>query len=108
VQLVEVTCLWPWIDYDGETLEKAYRKKVAKHGILRADLKREYPNQEVDQATIVVGGTGVFHKGSQLEFAMATRLQKKDLSRWQRNVVDMEIHGSYQLFHESMEKAKFN
>jgi hypothetical protein len=71
-------------------------------------LKREYPNQEVEQTTIVVGATGVFHKRSQLEFARATRLQKKDLVRWQRNVVDMAIHGSYQIFHESMEKAKFN
>jgi hypothetical protein len=107
-ELVEIACSWPWIDYDGETLEKAYRKKVGKYDILRADLKREYPNEEVEQATIVGGATGVFHKKSQLEFARATRLQKKDLARWQRNVVDMAIHGSYQIFHESMEKAKFN
>jgi hypothetical protein len=29
-ELVESTCPWPWIDYDGETLEKASRKKVGK------------------------------------------------------------------------------
>jgi hypothetical protein len=110
-ELVEITCPWPWIDYDGETLEKAYRKKAGKYDVLRADLAREYPNQEVEQTAIVVGATGVFHKRSQLEFARVarvTRLQKKDLARWQRNVVDMAIHGSYQIFHESMEKAKFN
>jgi hypothetical protein len=56
-ELAEATCPWPWIDYDGETLEKAYRKKVGKYNILRQDLKREYPNQEVEQATIVVGAT---------------------------------------------------
>jgi hypothetical protein len=105
-ELVEITC--PWIDYDGETLEKAFRKKVGKYDILRADLKREYPNQDVEPATIVVEATGVFHKRSQLEFARATRLQKKDLARWKRNVVDIAIHGSYQIFHEGMEKAKFN
>jgi hypothetical protein len=55
----------------------------------------------------VVGATGVFHKKSQLEFAKATRLQKKDLARWQRNMVDMAIHDSCQIFHESMEKANF-
>jgi hypothetical protein len=65
-ELVEITFPWPWIDYDGETLEKAHRKKVGKYGILRADLKREYPNQEVEQATIVVGATGVLHKKSQV------------------------------------------
>jgi hypothetical protein len=107
-KLVEITCPWPLIDYDGETLEKAFRKKVGKYDILRADLKREYQNQEVEQTTIVVGATGVFHKRSQLEFARATRLQKKNLARWHCNVVDMAIHGSYQIFHESMERAKFN
>jgi hypothetical protein len=35
-------------------------------------------------------------------------LEKKDLARWQRTVVDMAIHGSYQIFHESMEKTKYN
>jgi hypothetical protein len=45
---------------------------------------------------------------AQLEFAKATRLKKKELARWQRNVVDMAIHGSYQIFHESMEKSKYN
>jgi hypothetical protein len=93
-QLVEITCPWPWIDYDGETLEKAYRKKVGKYDRLRADLKRPYPKQEVEQATIVVGATGVFHKKSQVEFAKATRLGKKELARWQRNVVDMALNGS--------------
>jgi hypothetical protein len=73
-ELVEITCPWPWIDYDGETLEKAYRKKVGKYDVLRADLAREYPNQEVEQSTIVVGATGMFHKRSQLEFARVTRL----------------------------------
>jgi hypothetical protein len=41
-ELVEITCPWPWIDDDGETLEKAFRKKVGKYNILRADLKREF------------------------------------------------------------------
>jgi hypothetical protein len=63
-ELVEITCPWPWIDYDSETLEKAYRKKVEKYDILRQDLKREYPDQEVEQVTIVVGATGVFHRRS--------------------------------------------
>jgi hypothetical protein len=30
LKVVEVTYPWPWIDYDGEALEKAYRKKVVK------------------------------------------------------------------------------
>jgi hypothetical protein len=64
-----------------ERWARAFRKKVGKYDILRADLKREYPNKEVEQAMIVVGATGVFHKRSQLEFARATRLQKKDLAR---------------------------
>jgi hypothetical protein len=29
-QLVEITCPWSWIDHDGETLKKAYGKKVGK------------------------------------------------------------------------------
>jgi hypothetical protein len=29
-KLEEITCPWPWIDFDGETLERAYRKKVTK------------------------------------------------------------------------------
>jgi hypothetical protein len=62
----------------------------------------------VEQATIVVGATGVFHKRSQIEFAKATRLGKKDLARWQRNIVDMALNGSYQLSHESMKRIKFN
>jgi hypothetical protein len=107
-ELVEIICSWPWIDDEGETLEKAYRTKVGESDVLLADLKREYPRQEVGQATIVVGATDVFHKKSQLELSKATRLQKKDLARWQRNVVDMGIHGSYQILHKSMEKAKFN
>jgi hypothetical protein len=89
-------------------VEKAYRKKVGNYDRLRADLKRRYPKQEVEQATIVVGATGVFHKRSQVEFAKATRLGKKDLARWQMNDVDMALNGSYQLSHESMEKIKFN
>jgi hypothetical protein len=62
-------------------LEKAYQKKVTKYDVLRQELKKEYPNQEVEQATIVVGATGVFHGRSQLEFAKATRSEKKDLGR---------------------------
>jgi hypothetical protein len=27
-QLVEVTCPWAWNDHDGETLAKAYKKKI--------------------------------------------------------------------------------
>jgi hypothetical protein len=34
-ELVEIAWLWPRIDHDGETLEKAYRKKVGKYDILR-------------------------------------------------------------------------
>jgi hypothetical protein len=71
-------------------------------------LRKEYPNQEVEQVTIVVGATSVFHKWSQIEYVKATRLQKNDLARWQRNVVGVALHGSYQIFHESMEKAKCN
>jgi hypothetical protein len=78
-KLVEITCPWPWIDYDGETLEKAYRKKVDKYDVLRADFKRDYPNQEVEEATIVVGATGVFHKRFQIEFAESTCLGKQGL-----------------------------
>jgi hypothetical protein len=81
---------------------------VGKYDRLGTDLKRRYPKQEVEQATIVVGATGIFHKRCQIEFAKANRLGKKDLARWQRNVVDMALNGSYQLFHESMEKIKFN
>jgi hypothetical protein len=36
---------------------------------LRQELKKEYPNQEVEQATIAVGATGVFHARSRIEFA---------------------------------------
>jgi hypothetical protein len=35
-------------------------------------------------------------------------LQQKDLARWQRNMVDMALRGSCQIFHESMEKATYN
>jgi hypothetical protein len=107
-ELVEITCPWPWIDDDGETLEKAYRKNLNKDDVLRQELKKEYPHQEVEQGTIMVGATAVFHMRSQIEFAKATRLQKKDLARWQRNAVDMDLHSSYQTFHESIEKAKHN
>jgi hypothetical protein len=107
-KLIEITCPWPAIDYDGDPLEKAYRKKVGKYDFLRQELKKEYPQQEVEQATIVVLTAAVLHKKSQIEFAKATRLAKKDLARWQRNVVDIAIHGSYQVFHESIEKTKFN
>jgi hypothetical protein len=107
-ELVEITCPWPWIDFDGETLEKAYQKRVAKYDVLRNEPKKEYPHQGVEQATIVVDATGVFHKRAQIEFVKATRLQKKDLARFQRNVVDMAIHWSYQSFHKSMEKARYN
>jgi hypothetical protein len=35
---------------------------LIKYDVLRNELKREYPNQEVEQATIVVGATRVFHE----------------------------------------------
>jgi hypothetical protein len=79
-ELVEMTCPWLGIDYDGETLEKAYRKMVNRYDVLRQELKKEYRNQEVEPAIIVVGATGVLHKPSQIEFPKATRLQKRDLA----------------------------
>jgi hypothetical protein len=108
MKLVEVTCPWPRIDYDGETLQKAYRKKVGKYDPLIAEPEKVYPNQKVEQATIVFGATGVFHKRSQVEFAKATRLQKKELARYQRNALDMAIQGSYQIFVGRMKCAKHN
>jgi hypothetical protein len=39
-QLVEDTCPWSWIDHDGETLTKAYDKRVGKYGQLRGELWR--------------------------------------------------------------------
>jgi hypothetical protein len=55
-----------------------------------------------------VRAAGAFHKRFQIEFSKATRLQKKDLTRLQRNVVYMAIHGPYQILHQSKEKAKYN
>jgi hypothetical protein len=52
---VEIACPWPWVDYDGETMETSYRKKAGKYDILREELKKACPIQEVEQATIVVG-----------------------------------------------------
>jgi predicted metalloenzyme YecM len=56
-ELVEITFPWPWIDFDGQTLEKAYRKKVSKYDVLRQELKKEYPHGELEQVTIVVCAT---------------------------------------------------
>jgi hypothetical protein len=87
-ELVEITYSWPGSDFDCETLAKAYRQKVSKYDVLQHEAKKEYPNKEVEQATIVVGATCVFHKRSQVEFAKATRSQNNDLARWKRNMVD--------------------
>jgi hypothetical protein len=106
LRLVEVAFPWPWIDSDGQTLKKAYRKNVGKSERPIVKIERVCPNQTVEQSTIVIGATGVFHKQSQVEFAKATRLQKKQLARYQRNPVDMAIQGWYQVFVESMERAK--
>jgi hypothetical protein len=56
----------------------------------------------------VVDAIGVLHKRSEMEFAKATRSQKKDLARCWRNVVGIALHGSYQIFHESMKKTRYN
>jgi hypothetical protein len=94
---VEIICPWRWVDDDGETLEKSYRKKVGRYDILRQEFSHTYPNQKVDQTTIVVRATGVFHKKSQVESTKAIPLEGKDLARWQRNAVDMAIQGSYEI-----------
>jgi hypothetical protein len=59
----------------------------------------------VEQATIVVGATCVFHKRSHVEFAKVTRVQKKELARWQKHAVDMAIRGSYEVLVESRKRT---
>jgi hypothetical protein len=101
-QLVEVTCPWAWIDHDGETLEKAYKKKVGKFDQLRREIKEVCPRIEVIQSTIVVGATGAFVKKSQAEFARVTKLKGILLARASRDVVDAAIRGSFDIFTDSM------
>jgi hypothetical protein len=64
-QLVEVTRPWAWIDHDGETLEKACKKRVGKYDQLRREIKEAYARMEALPSTIVAGATGVFLKKSQ-------------------------------------------
>jgi hypothetical protein len=106
LQLVDITRPWPLVDCDRETHRKACRKKLGKYEPLIAELKRVYPGQKVDQGTIALRATGVFHKRSQVEFAKATRLEKKELPRYRRNAVDMALQGSCQVFTESIERAE--
>jgi hypothetical protein len=73
---------------------------------LVTELKKICPDQKVELETIVPGATGVFHERSQVAFAKATRLEKKELARWQRNAVDLAIQGSCQVLIESMEHDK--
>jgi hypothetical protein len=53
-QLTEITCPWSWMDHDGETLQKAYDKKVGKYDQLRREIAEAYPGRPVNQYTIVV------------------------------------------------------
>jgi hypothetical protein len=80
-ELVEITCPWPWTDNDVETLEKAYRKMAGKYDQLRQELAEAHLEPKIEQATIVSGANGVFHKRSQVESAKATRLKGKDSVR---------------------------
>jgi hypothetical protein len=61
-QLTEITCPWSWMDHDGETLQKAYNKKVGKYDQLRREIAEAYPGKPVNQFTIVVSATGAFMK----------------------------------------------
>jgi hypothetical protein len=96
--LIEITCPWSWVDQDGETLQKAYNKKVGKYDQLRREISKAYPERPVNQFTIVVSATGAFMKQSQTEFARATKLDGKQLARFSRDVVDAAIIGSFDIY----------
>jgi hypothetical protein len=51
-ELFEITCPWTWVGYDGETLERAHRKKVGMDDPLRAELEQGYPYQKVEPVTM--------------------------------------------------------
>jgi hypothetical protein len=105
-QLTEITCPWSWMDHDGETLQKAYNKKVGKYDQSRREIGEAYPGRPVNQFTIVVSATGAFMKQSQLEFARATKLQGKQLARFSRDVVDAAIRGSFDIYTDSMSRIQ--
>jgi hypothetical protein len=102
-QLVEITCPWAWIDHDGETLEKAYKKKLGKYDQLRGLFK--YGGQSDHDGCQCHGS---FMKKSLAEFAKVTKLEGKKLARWSRDVVDAAIRGSYDIYTESMARVKLN
>jgi hypothetical protein len=56
--LTEITCPWSWVDHDGETLQKAYNKKVGKYDQLRREIAEAYPDRPVNEFTTVVTATG--------------------------------------------------
>jgi hypothetical protein len=96
------------VDHDGETLQKAYNKKVGKYDQLRREIAEAYPGRPVNQYTIVVSATGAFMKQSQTEFARATRLQGKQLARFSRDVVDAAIRGSFDIYTDSMSRIQYH
>jgi hypothetical protein len=59
-QLVEITCPWNWVDQDGETLQKAYNKKIGKYDQLRREISEAYQERPVNQFTVAVSATGAF------------------------------------------------
>jgi hypothetical protein len=107
-QLTEITCPWSWMDHDGETLQKAYNKKVGKYDQLRREIAEADPGRPVNQYTIVVSATGAFVKQSQTEFARATKLQGKQLARFSRDVVDAAIRGSFDIYTDSMSRIQYH
>jgi hypothetical protein len=107
-QLTEITCPWSWMDHDGETLQKAYNKKVGKYDQLRREIAEVYPGRPVNQYTIVVSATGAFMKQSQTEFARATEVQGKQLARFSRDVVDAAIRGSFDIYTDSMSRIQYH
>jgi hypothetical protein len=96
------------MDHDGETLQKAYNKKVGKYDQLRREIAEAYPGRPVNQYTIVVSATGAFMKQSQTEFARATKLQGKQVARFSRDVVDAAIRGSFYIYTDSMSRIQYH